>query len=119
LIDIHELLGRELGPHKVIRDEERLERFLVDESGLGRWPAEAAVLAESRDDVEIVLRLAREHRVPVTPRGAGTRCSRASRNTSSTSSRDSASTAASAGQRPRPDSSTRKRSSRSSSLMIL
>jgi len=72
LIDIHELLGRELGPHKLIRDEKRLERFLVDESGLGRWPAEAAVLAESRDDVEIVLRLAREHRVPVTPRGAGT-----------------------------------------------
>jgi glycolate oxidase len=72
LIDVFELLSRELGSHKIVRDEERLERFLVDESGLGRFPAEAAVLAESRADVEIVLRLAREHRVPVTPRGAGT-----------------------------------------------
>jgi glycolate oxidase len=30
------------------------------------------VLAESRAEVELVLRLAREHRVPVTPRGTGT-----------------------------------------------
>lgn len=55
-----------------MRDEERLERFLVDESGLGRFPAECAVLAESRADVETVLTLAREHRLPVTPRGGGT-----------------------------------------------
>jgi len=72
VIDVFELLSRELGSHKIVRDEERLERFLVDESGLGRFPAECAVLAESRADVEAVLRLAREHRVPVTPRGAGT-----------------------------------------------
>ena len=72
MIDVFELLSRELGSHKIVRDEERLERFLVDESGLGRFPAECAVLAESRADVEVVLRLAREHRVPVTPRGAGT-----------------------------------------------
>lgn len=71
-MDIYELLVRELGPTHIIRDEERLERFLVDESGLGRFPAEAAVLATSREQVELVLRLAREHRVPVTPRGAGT-----------------------------------------------
>ncbi|MGZ3425011.1 MAG: FAD-binding oxidoreductase, partial [Polyangia bacterium] len=72
MIDLFELLSKELGSHKIVRDEERLERFLVDESGLGRFPAEAAVLAESRADVELVLTLAREHRVPVTPRGAGT-----------------------------------------------
>ena len=72
MIDVFELLGRELGPHKIVRDEERLERFLVDESGLFRCASECAVLAESRADVEVVLRLAREHRVPVTPRGAGT-----------------------------------------------
>src|SRR5262245_33864742 len=71
-MDIHQLLVRELGPQKVIRDEERLERFLVDESGLGRWPAECAVLCESRAEVELVLTLAAEHKVPVTPRGAGT-----------------------------------------------
>jgi glycolate oxidase len=71
-LDIYELLARELGSPNIVRDEERLERFLVDESGLGRWPAEAAVLCASREEVEVVLRLAREHRVPVTPRGAGT-----------------------------------------------
>ncbi|MDB4969977.1 MAG: linked oxidase domain protein [Myxococcales bacterium] len=72
MISAFELLSTELGSHKVVRDEERLERFLVDESGLGRFPAECAVLAESRAEVELVLRLAQEHRVPVTPRGAGT-----------------------------------------------
>ena len=72
LIDPYELLTKELGPQKVIRDEARLERFLVDESGLGRWPAECAVLAESRDEIVQVLAWARAHKVPVTPRGAGT-----------------------------------------------
>jgi glycolate oxidase len=70
--DLHQLLSAELGAARVIRDEAALERFLVDESGLGRFPAECAVLAESRAEVELVLRLAREHRFPVTPRGAGT-----------------------------------------------
>ena len=70
--DVYELFSRELGASRVIRDEERLERFLSDESGLGRFPAECAVLAQSREEVELVLRLAQERRIPVTPRGAGT-----------------------------------------------
>ena len=69
-MDIYELLTRELGADRVLRDD-RIERFLSDESGLGRYPAAAAVLPESVDEVALVLRLAREHRVPVTPRGAG------------------------------------------------
>ena len=56
----------------MIRDAAALERFSSDESGLGRFPPDAAVLAESADEVALVLRLAAEHRVPVTPRGAGT-----------------------------------------------
>jgi glycolate oxidase len=72
MMDPYELLVRELGPQKVIRDEERLERFLVDESGLGRYPAECAVLPESRAEVVHVLQWARAHKVPVTPRGTGT-----------------------------------------------
>jgi glycolate oxidase len=72
MTDVFDLLQRELGADKVIRDEQRLERFLVDESGLGRFPAEAAVLATSREEVVEVLRLAAAHRIPVTPRGAGT-----------------------------------------------
>jgi glycolate oxidase len=71
-VDIFQLLTAELGASRVLRDEERLERFSVDESGLGRFPPECAVLAESAEEVQLVLRLAREHKVPVTPRGAGT-----------------------------------------------
>jgi glycolate oxidase len=71
-VDIYELLTRELGPRRVLRDEERLEAYCQDESGLGRFPPAAAVLCESAAEVALVLRLAREHRVPVTPRGAGT-----------------------------------------------
>jgi glycolate oxidase len=71
-VDIYELLTRELGPRRVLRDEERLEAYCRDESGLGRFPPAAAVLCESAAEVSLVLRLAREHRVPVTPRGTGT-----------------------------------------------
>ncbi len=70
--DIYTLLGRELGEKKLVRDELALERFATDESGLGRYPAEAAVLAESEDEVAFVLELAAAHGIPVTPRGAGT-----------------------------------------------
>jgi glycolate oxidase len=70
--DVYELLQKELGGGRVIRDEERLERFLIDESGLGRYPAECAVLPETTEEVQLILELAVAHRVPVTPRGAGT-----------------------------------------------
>ncbi|HEY3353849.1 MAG TPA: FAD-linked oxidase C-terminal domain-containing protein [Polyangia bacterium] len=70
--DIYELLTRELGPRRVVRDAERLEPYAHDESGLGAFPPDAVVLCESADEVALTLRLAREHRVPVTPRGAGT-----------------------------------------------
>jgi glycolate oxidase len=48
-----------------------LESYGRDESGLGVYPPEAAVLCESRQEIELVLRLAAEHRIFVTPRGAG------------------------------------------------
>ncbi len=48
-----------------------LEDYGRDESGLGHFPAECAVLCESTEQVALVLRLCHEHRVPVTPRGAG------------------------------------------------
>jgi glycolate oxidase len=70
--DIYELLTRELGSRRVLRDEERLEAYSHDESGLGKFPPAAAVLCASAAEVALVLRLAREHRVPVTPRGTGT-----------------------------------------------
>jgi glycolate oxidase len=70
--DIYTLLTRELGPAKVLRGPERLLDYGRDESDLGLFPPEAAVLCESREEIALVLRLAAEHGVPVTPRGAGT-----------------------------------------------
>jgi glycolate oxidase len=70
-MDVFDGLARELGATKVIRDEAALDRFASDESGLGRYPAEAAVLCTTADEVKTVLSWAARHRVPVTPRGAG------------------------------------------------
>lgn len=69
---VYELLERELGADRVLRDEAALDAYGRDESSLGLFPPEAAVLARSRAEIEIVLRLAAEHQIPVTPRGAGT-----------------------------------------------
>jgi glycolate oxidase len=69
--DVYELFARELGPDRVLRDEAALEVYATDESRLGRFPPDAAVLARSREEIALTLRLAAEHRIPVTPRGAG------------------------------------------------
>src|SRR5689334_9066407 len=68
---LQNLLESELGARKVVRDEARLETYAVDASGLGRFLPECAVLCECIEEVQLVLRLAAEHRIPVTPRGAG------------------------------------------------
>src|SRR6185369_1093032 len=49
---------------------ESLEPYARDESGRGVFPPDAAVVCESRGESELVLRLAAEHGIPVTPRGA-------------------------------------------------
>lgn len=69
--DCYTLLARELGDDKVLRAPERLDDYARDESGLGPFPPDCAVLAASADEVALVLRLAAEHKIPVTPRGAG------------------------------------------------
>jgi len=71
LADVYELLTRELGRERVLRAPEALEVYSRDESPLGVFPPDAAVLCESRAEIELVLRLAAEHGIPVTPRGAG------------------------------------------------
>src|SRR6202142_921838 len=71
MTDPYELLSRELGAGRVLRSAETLEPYAQDESRLGVFPPEAAVLCESRAEIEIVLRLAAEDRVPGAPRGAG------------------------------------------------
>ena len=51
--------------------DDRLADYGRDESHCGRFPPDCAVLVESADEAALVLRLAAEHQVPVTPRGAG------------------------------------------------
>src|SRR5262249_1552541 len=70
--DVYQLLIRELGAARVLRGEDKLYSYARDESPNGAFYPEAAVLAESREEVELVLRLAAEHKIPVTPRGLGT-----------------------------------------------
>jgi len=70
-VDPYELLTRELGSSRVLRTPEAIETYGRDESGRGFYPPDAAVLCESRAEIELVLRLAAEHKIPVTPRGAG------------------------------------------------
>jgi glycolate oxidase len=72
VIDVAELLSRELGADRVLRTPEKLEAYARDESGRGVFPPDAAALCESRAEIELVLRLAAEHKIPVTPRGTGT-----------------------------------------------
>jgi glycolate oxidase len=72
VVDVAELLSRELGPDRVLRTPEKLEAYARDESGRGVFPPDAAVLCDSRAEIELVLRLAAEHKIPVTPRGTGT-----------------------------------------------
>jgi glycolate oxidase len=70
--DAAELIARELGEDRVLRPgAARLADYARDESGLGPYPPDCVVLCRSAAEVSAVLRLARERRIPVTPRGAG------------------------------------------------
>jgi glycolate oxidase len=71
-MDVAELLSRELGKARVLVDAGALDTYARDESGRGVYPPDAAVLCDSRAEIELVLRLASEHGIPVTPRGTGT-----------------------------------------------
>jgi glycolate dehydrogenase FAD-linked subunit len=65
------LLGRRLGPSKLLTGAESCERFAHDESEAeGRVP-DAVVLAETADDIAAALAVAREAEVPITPRAGG------------------------------------------------
>ena len=48
-----------------------IDPYSRDESGCGEYPPQAAVQARHAGDVQTVLRYARERRIPVVPRGAG------------------------------------------------
>jgi glycolate oxidase len=65
-------LARTLPPERLLRDPERLEPYARDESDLGRFPPDVAVLAASTAEVREVLAVAARHRVPVVPVAART-----------------------------------------------
>ena len=71
-VDIGAVLARELPAGAVILPgDERLADYGRDESPAGPFPADVAVKCATTDEVAAVLRLCAEHRVPCTPRGAG------------------------------------------------
>lgn len=60
------------GENDVSTEEEDLERYSQDESGrFYAHPPEVVVKVESTEEISKVLKLANEHLIPVTPRGAG------------------------------------------------
>lgn len=65
-----------LGSHNVSADLEKLETYSHDEVGVQFWEreyrAEVVVFPENTGHVAAVLSYANLHRIPVTPRGAGT-----------------------------------------------
>jgi glycolate oxidase len=66
------LLERALGPSKILTGEDACERFISDDSEAEGVRPDAVVLAESAEDIQAALAVAREAEVPITPRAAGT-----------------------------------------------
>ena len=64
-----------VGPEHVLTSDHDLVAYSTDATPLQRALPEAVVLAGNRDEIAGVLRLAEEHRFPVTPRASGTNLS--------------------------------------------
>jgi glycolate dehydrogenase FAD-linked subunit len=60
-------LARAFPAERLTRDPERLEAYGRDESDLGAYPPDVAVLVESAEEIREVFRIASAHRVPVVP----------------------------------------------------
>lgn len=61
-----------LGDRHCLTDAEATSAFLTDWRGLYRGAARAVVLPETVDQVQAILRLAKQYRVPVVPQGGNT-----------------------------------------------
>ncbi len=64
-------LQRSLGRHKVLLSDEDLQSYSYDTTAQRVLP-QIVVLAESPEDIQIVVQFARDKGYPITPRGAGT-----------------------------------------------
>ena len=71
MIDLVADLRALLPAATVLESGERSEGYERDESGLGRYPLGAVVLARTAADVQAVIRYSRQHKIPVVPRGGG------------------------------------------------
>ena len=69
---IYKLLQENLDPHKVISDADILESYSRDETPDMTAAPDILVRAENVHDVCITLKICCVHKIPVTPRGAGT-----------------------------------------------
>lgn len=65
-------IERALGDGRVIRDEDVRDTYSHDESETAPRRPDAVVRAQTTKDVSVVLASANKHRIPVTPRAAGT-----------------------------------------------
>lgn len=65
------LLDRRLGTSKVLVGEEACANYASDESLVEGPPPDVVVLAESPEDIQTALAVAREAQVPITPRAGG------------------------------------------------
>jgi glycolate oxidase len=69
---ILDLLEAIVGEKYVIFEARDLEKYGQDETEDLKMPPDMAVLPASEEEVARIMRLASEHRIPVTPRGGGT-----------------------------------------------
>ncbi len=65
-------LAADLPAGILLTDDENLERYSQDETEDFRYRPQAVALPDSTAQVQAILRFAHTHRIPVTPRGAGT-----------------------------------------------
>ena len=68
LTSFREICGE---PH-VITDEEKLEAYAHDETENLFFLPDIVIMPRTAEEISAVLRICNEHRIPVTPRGAGT-----------------------------------------------
>ncbi|HLV64877.1 MAG TPA: FAD-linked oxidase C-terminal domain-containing protein [Polyangiaceae bacterium] len=66
------LLDAALGPSKVLTERDACEAYVRDESEAEGTIPDAVVLAQSAEDMQRALEVAREAQVPITPRAGGT-----------------------------------------------
>src|SRR5688572_19857417 len=61
-----------VGDHNVLRDDESLDKYAHDETEDLYFLPEVVLKPASAEEISAILKICNDHRIPVTPRGAGT-----------------------------------------------